>query len=154
MRNQVYFILSIVVLISACLLAFNNNLKKKIHKAFLNKDKVILTTLSADLNNSGYPFRIVKIKKNNGIFLDLYQYDQVKGQHKKLDSIKLKFKSDGFYKFGKEATNLFTTDLNNDGLLEIIAPTHSPQLKPYLNIVNFNPQTKRLEFSPQSIFSF
>ncbi len=153
MKQRFFFTAAFLLLIFSSLIAFNNQLKKKVYKAVHEKEFTVLTTLSADLNNSGYPHKIVKVKTHEGIYLNLYQYDQAKRQHKKIDSLKLRHKHDGHYKFGKDATNLFTTDLNNDGRLEIIAPTHSEKLKPYINVVNYNPQTKRLELVPQSLFN-
>ena len=152
-KNILYFI-SLILLFTACMLAFNNKLKQKVFSYFKSDKKVVLTTLSADLNNSGSPYKIVKIKHHNGIYLDVFKFISKEKIYQKVDSIKLKYKHDGFYKFGKEATNLFTTDLNNDGILEIIAPTHTPQLKPHLNIVNLNPKTNLLEFSQQTLFNF
>lgn len=154
MKSKVFIVLSIILIGLASLISFNTDLQNRIANRFTDKSRTILYTLSANLINNGTYYKILKIKENNKLKLEVLYFNKKKKTHELLDQITLKYKQDGHYKFGKEATNLFTTDLNNDGILEIIAPTYSPKLKPHLNIVSLNPQTLRLEWSQQNILSY
>lgn len=154
MKSKTFIILSLVLLGLAASIAFSPKIQKKISDRFINTDREVLTVLSANLINNGKDFKILKVRENNQLKIEVFTFDDNKKKHSLVDKIILKYKQDGFYKFGTEATNLFTHDLNNDGILEIVAPTYSPKLKPHLNIVSLNPTTMQLEWSNQNILGY
>ena len=154
MKSKTFIILSVILIGLSGIIAFSPSLQKKIAHRFVKTDRKVLTVLSANLINNGHDFKILKVKENNELKIEVFTFNNKKKKHSKVDQITLKYKQDGFYKFGKEATNLFTHDLNNDGILEIIAPTYSPKLKPHLNIVSLNPTSMQLEWSNQSILGY
>jgi len=154
MKSKLFLILTVLLLCLSTLIAFSPKVQKKISDKLNHSDRKVLTVLSANLINNGNDFKILKVQENNEIKVEVFSFNNKQKKHSLVDQIILKYKQDGFYKFGKEATNLFTHDLNNDGILEIIAPTFSPKLKPHLNIVTLNPQTMQLEWSNQNILGY
>jgi len=154
MKSKTLTLLSVILLGLAATIALSPNVQKKIADRFITTDREVLTVLSANLINDGKDFKILKVRENNQLKIEVFTFDDQKKKHSLVDYVVLKYKQDGFYKFGKEATNLFTHDLNNDGILEIIAPTYSPKLKPQLNIVSLNPTSMRLEWSNQNILGY
>ncbi len=154
MKSKIFIILSAILLCLSGVIAFSPKVQKKISDRFTETDRKVLTVLSANLINNGNDFKILKVRENNQLKIEVFTFDNKKKKHSLVDQVVLKYKQDGFYKFGTEATNLFTHDLNNDGILEIIAPTFSPKLKPHLNIVSLNPTSMSLEWSNQNILGY
>ncbi len=147
MSSKILWPISGFLFFLALLLAFNSNIKKQVYSYFNHKPRKILTTLTANLINNGEEYKILKVEDGPQLFIEVYLYNSKARRLMKIDKKQLKHRRDGFYKFEKEATNLFTADLNNDGILEIIAPTYTQELKPFLNILFLNPETKKLEWS-------
>lgn len=83
------------------------------------------------------PFKIVKIKNNEGLFIEVYQVlsDQ---DWPLISKFQLPDNRDGYIMFQDQATNLALQDIDGDLVPEIIAPSYDKNLTARLNVYKYN----------------
>lgn len=105
--------------------------------------RVILAIAQADLDNSGQKFQILKIKTDEGLYLEVY--GQKNGFQQLVSSVKLPDKKDGYFTFNGQVTNLAIDDVNGDNRREILATSFDNDLVAHLNVYRYIPGRNVLE---------
>jgi hypothetical protein len=68
-----------------------------------------------------------------------------------IDRVLLPDKHDGLFNFEGHVTRLAIADIDQDGTMELLAPTFDQQLVPHLNVFRYNKDLKKFEpYQPAS----
>ena len=111
---------------------------------FSHQDRQILAKISGDIRPQGPHITVLKIKTEEGLSLEIYSVDKTEGMTL-MAKIPLSEKRDGYFSLKGNATNLALTDVDQDGAMEIVAPTYDDQMVPRLNIFKYNAESKHFE---------
>jgi len=125
----------------------------KLHSFVWGSERKILATLVEDLDRTGSSISIFKVSEKGKLFIELYSSKApeevlVTLQNRSfelLQKIELPGSVDGYVSFMGEATNLAVANLDNDPYLELIIPSYNYNLVASLDIIKFNPITKKYE---------
>lgn len=130
----------ILIALGVTIIALTPALRHDIKKILTVDSRTILAKISGDLTGSGPIFTILKIQSGEDLFLEIYG-DQNADNNSLITKINLAEKRDGYFLLKGNATNLGLTDVDGDGVLEIVAPTFDEQMVARLNIYKYNAQT-------------
>ncbi|MBE8162531.1 MAG: hypothetical protein HAW63_00885 [Bdellovibrionaceae bacterium] len=144
-KKHILFSLAILGILSLnFMLAFNADLKKQayslINSPFRKVTSVLISKVVAK-----QPIKIVKIQTSQGLFLEVYGVKQRNAQPL-LSKVKLQDPHDGYFQFATQSSNLALSDINNDGVLDIVSVGFDKNQKGHLSIYNFNYDTNSLVF--------
>ncbi len=141
---QFKILLTGMLVISLSLMVFSvlPTTKEMIRDFIVSNSRNILAKADADLTGNGYRVSIIKVESADSLALEIFEGT---GDSSKLQFVKrlvLPHRLDGYFNFRGNGANLVVTDLDNDGILEIIAPTFDENLIPRLNVYKFDPESK------------
>ncbi|MGZ3770643.1 MAG: hypothetical protein ACXVCP_13615 [Bdellovibrio sp.] len=108
-----------------------------------NKDRKVLAKAYGLINREGPEATVLKILSNGSLSLEIYENNP--DAPNLLTKIPLEESRDGFFLLQGNATNLAITDIDNDGQIEVVAPTYDSQMIPRLNIFRYNKATKSFD---------
>jgi len=142
--------LLLLILLSAF---FFPKLREKLRHMFSNTDRKILATFVEDLERTGFPLSVFKVKEDGKLFVEIYKSiapEEIVGnlQNQSFDllqKIELPGTMDGFVSFMGETTNLGIANLDNDPYLELIVPSYNYEFIASLDIIKFNPAINKFE---------
>jgi hypothetical protein len=131
--------LFLLLLITAVL---NSDIRNAIRGVLTPRYRVILAVAQADLDGSGERLQVLKVKTQDGLFLEVYGNKKLSPelnitQPILLASIQMPDKKDGYFTFNGEVTNLAIDDINSDRNLEILATSFDDNLVAHLNVYRF-----------------
>ncbi len=121
------------------------SLRNRVKDLFQNQNRHILAKVSGQLSQGGIQLTVLKISTSDGLSLEIYSSDQVSESPMLIAKLQLSERRDAYFSFQGNATNLALTDVDNDGNLEIIAPTYDDQMVARLNIFKYNDSIKSFE---------
>jgi hypothetical protein len=129
-------------LISVCLavLTLIPASREFIRSVIVSNSRTILAKAEADLTGQGMKVAIIKVKTADSLALEIFEKEADSSKLKFVKRIVLPEKRDAYFNFRGNATNLIVTDVDNDGTLEIVAPTFDENLMPRLNVYKFDPE--------------
>ena len=132
------------------LLFFLKPLLGKKWVSFIKKEKPhILQVVEGALLGNNLSVKV--LKKQNGKKIHLEFLAQLPDQSFRLiNSLILPGSHDGYLEYQEGTTSLALIDDNGDGTLEVIAPTFDSFLRPQINLVHYNFQTKKFELQKKS----
>ena len=107
--------------------------------------------MTGDLLNNGKLLKVLKVRSAEGLAIEIYSTEKTTGAPL-LARVFLPDKSDGYFHFHGEATNLALEDLNGDRRLEILAPSFDTNMTAHLNVYTYNPITKSFEMAAPEQF--
>lgn len=123
-----------VVALTLIVLASFPSLSSKIRDGFQRNDnREVLAKASADFTGKGLLLTVVKVRWKDSIMLEIFPYTNLKEETSMFDRIVISNAEDAYFMFQNNSTNLAITDIDNDGILEILAPTYDSQQNARLN---------------------
>ena len=131
-----YFISGLLALIAVAAAVLSS--QPKLRQAILNdriQTRQILAKIFAEFSNKAYV--ILKIKTESGIDIEFFEKDAANNQRLK-QKFSLTDDSEAFLMINTHSVNLGLNDIDNDGVLDIIAPTVDHNGNSRLNIFKFN----------------
>lgn len=102
----------------------------------------VLAKTSGDLTGKGDQVTVVKLKTNEGIVIEVFEFSKEENAEVVLARLRLEEKRDAFMSFSGDATNLGLVDFDSDGTLEIMAPAYDENFVPRLNVFKFDPANR------------
>lgn len=106
---------------------------------FFSSDRIILAKVVTPIDlRKPEEFLIFKIQQNDQLFVEVYKKNSSQEEAIFLTKILLAEKKDAFVNFQGNATNLAVSDMDRDGILEIIIPSYDNEVTPRLNIYKYN----------------
>lgn len=148
-----WLILSVFLILTATLLAavLTPSLRLRVQQYLIHPGRDVLATAEGDLLNDGSLAKAVKFRTEEGIYVEVVKHDS-SDTSTTVDRILLPDKHDGLFNFHGHITRLAIVDVDEDGTLELLAPTFDNQLVPHLNVFRYNPLIKRFEpFQPETV---
>lgn len=147
-----------LLVLGLCLLAllsafFIPQWRKHLQLLGWGESRKILATLIEDLDRSGNPVSIFKVREKGSLFIEVYSTHSPDGLANTIQSrsfeliqkLELPGAADGFVSFMGETTNLAVANLDNDPYLELIIPSYNFEFVASLDIIKYNPGTKKYE---------
>lgn len=130
------FLMALAFIIVAAVPHLRNSLKD----AFSDSHRQVLAKITGTISANGPKLTILKIKVGNEINLEIFKH----GEENSLElfaKIPLFNAKDAYLEVQGNATNLSLTDIDKNGVMEIVAPTYDDQMVPRLNIFEYNPNS-------------
>lgn len=110
----------------------------------LKPARQVLSIANGDLLHDGSFVKVVKYKTPEGILIEVLSSGD-SGSRSLVDRISISGEHDGFFDFYGEASQLAIMDVDEDGKMELVAPTFDSHLVAHLNIYKFNEITRKFE---------
>jgi hypothetical protein len=144
-KRELTFIIGLAVLaMIVTTIAVVPALRNYTKEVFFTEDREILAKATGKISEVGPTITVLKIRSKNTLSLEIYSMENPEGMTL-MAKIPLFETRDGYFSLKGNATNLALTDIDNDGMLEIVAPTFNEELVPRLNIYKYNPETKSFD---------
>lgn len=129
-----------VAVISASLISvFHKDIRKSIKKSFQGETRAVLSVVVGDVLGNGKPTKVVKVKSENGILIEIYDAP-INGARKLLHTLTIADPHDGYFHLNGTATNLALKDVDNDNVVDIIAPSFDSNMVAHLNVYKYDGQ--------------
>ncbi len=140
-----WFVLVLGILGVAAILV-NNEWRVKVQARIAGEQKELLATVSGQLLGDDQNFKVLKFATRRGLIIEVHapHTDPLK-PFVLVDKLFIPDLHDGFFSLNNQATRLALVDVDEDGRLEIIAPSFDDKLSAHLNTLRLNPETRRLE---------
>jgi hypothetical protein len=140
--------LGFATMIGMLVIALNSDFRSSVRGALIPQYREVLAVAKADLDQSGNPEQILKVKTHNGIFLEVY--GQAKNslssfRQELLATVKLPDQKDGYFTFNGEVTNLAVDVIDKDRQPKILTTSFDNDLVAHLNVYKFVRGQKELE---------
>ncbi len=111
-----------------------------IRSVIVSNSRQVLAKAEGDLTGKGMKVAVIKVKTADTIALEIFESQGDTASLQFVKRIVLQEKRDAFFNFRGNATNLALTDVDNDGKMEIVAPTFDDNLIPRLNVYKYDPE--------------
>ena len=150
MTTARWIVLSVFLLLTALLLAavLTPSLRMGIQQRLGITGREVLATAEGDLLNDGSQARVIKFRDRNGIFVEVLRVHP-DGSTTAVDRVVLPDRHDGLFNYQGHITRLAIIDVDEDGKMELLAPSFDHQLVPHLNVFRYNADIGRFEpYSP------
>ncbi len=108
---------------------------------FLSNEREILATVTTQLTMKEETYTVLKIKQRNQIFVEVYKQTDPQAESVFLTRINLSESRDAFFTFRGQATNLAVSDVDQDGVQEILIPAYDQNMTARLNIYKYDVKT-------------
>ena len=114
-------------------------------KSFVfSNQREILAKTSAKISPDGPLVAVFKLLEDGRLKIEVYKVEN-SGETTLSQIFELNETRDGYIHLQGNATNLALSDTDNDGALDIIAPSFDDQMTPRLNIFRFNSTLQNFE---------
>lgn len=144
-RRIVNFGRAVLVALFAIMLiaTMHPDVRSAMRGSFVKDQRMVVSTVHADLIGDGTRFQIAKIKTQDALLLEIYE-NLPNGGTRLIERTVMTDKRDGFFTFNGQATNLAVEDINGDGRPEILAPSFDNNLVGHVNIYSYDKDAKSL----------
>ncbi len=152
MSAQRWVLFSVLMLLAAALLAavLTPSIRESAQGYLSGVGREVLATAEGDVLNDASMAKVIKFRNKNGIWVEVMKIAQ-DGSSTLVDTVALPDKHDGLFNFQGHVTRLAIADIDQDGTMELLAPTFDQQLVPHLNVFRYNKDLKKFEpFQPPS----
>gem|GEM_PF-6734911 len=139
LKDRLLYLVSALIIVFSFSIALSKGLRNSLNTYLLNSHKrEVLSVLNYRTVKKTY--KILKIKKKNSIFIEIY--DQKSQVHQFFTLGKY---SDGSIFLDGKNTSLASYDLDKSGTKEVVIPTLSKDRKSLVFILKYNPQSERFK---------
>lgn len=137
-QNRYVFYSLVVLALVMITVASSPELRGKVRSWTQIDKRQIVAKTSGYLQAQGPWLTVLKIMDGDGFWLEVYTSEKEDTPVTLISRIALTEKKDAYFQFQGNATNLVLTDVDQDGKMEIIAPTYDDQMVPRLNVYKYN----------------
>ncbi len=115
-------------------------------RSVLSSDKrEILATLVTQLTSKEETYTILKIRQKEQLFVEVYKQADPHAESQFVARINLNDRKDAFFTFRGQATNLAVSDIDQDGVQEVLVPAYDQDMVARLNIFKYNSKTNSFD---------
>ena len=139
-------LMAVLALIAMAMLtvAIVPSFRTAVKDALIPNERIILAKVSGSISPDGPRVTILKIRTKDALTLEIYS-DEPESENSLLARVPLFENRDGYFVVNGNATNLALTYVDQDGTMEIVAPTYNDQMVPRLNIFKYNRASKNFD---------
>ncbi len=130
--------ISFTLLLLSLVLILNPKTRLSLNNLIQNKNRKIIATLQTNLSIPNKNFKILKIKHNSDLWIEIYDLSSSENRVAEFQLLK---KTNAQMLVKKKASSLFASDLDGDKILEILAPSFNSKLHPKIHAFRYNPVT-------------
>lgn len=112
--------------------------RRTIRQWMLMHNREILAKTSGYVTPEGPFVSVFKIREGGQLLLEVYTMPDENGNPQLLQKLPLNETRDGYFNFMGNATNLAISDTDNDGAMDLLAPTFDDQMTARLNVFKFS----------------
>lgn len=144
-NSRLRFIIALLVLaIAAAVVSSFPSVQNKVKEVFIKPNRVVLAKINTFYGVEQKEYLILKIRDESGLQIEIYELQKDGNQ-----SFKQKFEltqdSDAYITLDKNTTNLALSDVDKDGVLDILAPSVDRNGNLRLNAFRFNAEFNSFE---------
>lgn len=151
MAQKIIILLLIILSASLSVVATHPRWRESLRRLITTNDRSILAITEGSLQPGGPMIKILKIRSNNQISIEIYQSPDGGNQYNLIQSLSTPDRTDGYFTFQGNATNLALGDIDQDGFFEILVPTFDDQGVARLHTFKYDPNLQRFSLmAPQS----
>ena len=133
--------IAIISLALAVLTLFPQS-KAFINSLILQNSRVVLAKAEADLTGKGFKVAVLKVQTADSLNLEIFETEGIEQKLQFVKRIVLSEKRDAYMDFRGRPANLAIADIDEDAVLEIVAPAFDENLIPRLNIYKYDTEQK------------
>ena len=131
----------------------NNGIRKNLHDMFAFHQREVLSTATGNIFSDGRRVKVIKVRKNNEFFLEIYGSDVgFSSGPLLLSRISLSFKEDAYINFKGISSNLALYDVDGDNKLEILVPGYEENLSARINIYKYDEEQNIFRLANMNLF--
>lgn len=112
--------------------------RQAVRGLFLSNSREILAKVTTQLTMKEEIYTILKIKQRDQIFVEVYKQADPMAESNFIARIDLTDHKDAFFTFRGQATNLAVSDVDQDGVQEILIPAYDQSMTARLNIYKYD----------------
>ncbi len=118
------------------------SLRGRVRAQLIRPSRSVLSQAEGVLIPGEPPETVVKVLNRDHISLEIYSNPKDGAEHQLIYTIDLPDSRDAYFNYSGVATNLVLGDIDNDGQLEVLAPTFDENLIPRLRVYKYDMVSK------------
>ena len=143
--------LTFFCLITICVL--KDSIRENLHHIFTFHQREVLSTATGNIFSDRQKAKVIKVRKNDKFFLEIYGNDaDFPSTPLLLSRIPLSFKKDAYINFKGISSNLALYDVDGDNKLEILVPGYERDLSARINIYKYDENQNIFKLANMNIF--
>lgn len=115
--------------------------RQSVRSLFLSNKREILAKVTTPLTMKEETYLILKIRQKDQVFVEVFKQTDPQAEAVFVTRIDLADRNDAFFNFRGQATNLAVSDIDQDGIQEILIPAYDQDMTARLNIYKFDTAT-------------
>ena len=137
--NFVFYTVTLTLFSLTIVCVLNDSIRESLREKLTSHQRQVLSTATGNLLHNGQKIKVVKIRKDNEFFLEIYGH-AIHSQASPLliSRIPLSFGRDAYINFKGVSSNLALHDVDGDNKLEILVPGYEKNLLARLNIYKYD----------------
>jgi hypothetical protein len=142
-KKTPYIVILLILALVVAVLSSIPSLQNRIKHFFTSDNRIVLAKINAFIGLEQTDYLILKIKDAYGIHIEIYESKSDKPVFKQ--KFELLQDSDAYININKNSTNLALSDVDEDGQLDIIAPSVDRNGNLRLNTFRYNHELHQFE---------
>ena len=138
MKKKTTIVFSVFVLfqIVSVYLLFSD-LRKVIRSKWKSQKEELLSVVQGDISGNGHFIKVLKFKTKEGIRVEFLK-ETDSGVRETITSAVIKDPYNGFFEYRGRAIQLGMSDVDGDGIMEVLAPSFDENLIAHLNVYYYD----------------
>lgn len=117
---------------------FFSDYKGKIRSKLLPKKESLLSVIHGDVTGEGDNIHVLKFKTPQGIRIEFLRENEDTGFREVIFKTEIKNHYNGFFEYRGQSVQLGMSDVDGDGVMEILAPSFDTQLMAHLKVYTYD----------------
>ena len=136
--NKKYIpILTLGVLQAVSLCILFSPLKETIYSNWTTNKEELLSVAQGDITGNGDYVKVLKFKTKEGLRVEFLKENE-HGFREVVNNIKIPHPYNGFFEYRGHSIQLGMSDVNGDGMMEVLAPSFDNNLVAHLNVYYYD----------------
>ncbi len=139
MIQRIFSLSGLTFAFALIFIVINPEMRSHARSVFIPNTRVILALAKAPLDDSGEDLQILKVKNEQGLFIEVYGQEKIGNMMfpKLLASAKMPDKKDGYFTYNGQVTNMAIDKINNDTQREILVTSYDENMVAHLNVYKY-----------------
>ena len=131
----------------------NNDIREKLHEKLTSHQREILSTATGNILYNGQKTKVIKVRKDNEFFLEIYgNTTELQSAPLLISRIPLSFGRDAYINFKGVSSNLALYDVDGDNKLEILVPGYEKNLSARINVYKYDEEQHIFKLANVNVF--
>ena len=130
-----------------------DDIRENLHDMFIFHQREVLSTATGNIFSDGQKVKVIKVRKNDEFFLEIYGHGMgFPSTPLLLSRIPLSFKKDAYINFRGISSNLALYDIDGDNRLEIVVPGYERDLSTRVNVYKYDEEQNIFKLANMNLF--